>query len=75
MYFYLSCVFLIVSFKCTLFTATVLFFLTVSSSPLYQDLHSGPYCKCREEERLSQGQPLFDGAVVDGGREKSGAPF
>ncbi len=30
MYLYLSCIFLIVSFKYTLFTATVLFFLTVS---------------------------------------------
>lgn len=73
MYLYLSCIFLIVSFKCTLFTATVLYVFPHCFLPLYQDLHSGPYCKCREEERFSQGQPLFDGAVVDGGRKKSGA--
>ncbi len=70
---YVSCIFLIVSFKCTLFTATVLYFVPHCFLPLYQDLRSGPYCKCREEERFSQGQPLFDGAGVDGGREKIGA--
>lgn len=68
----LQYVLIFVSLKLTLFTAT--FFFLFFPHCLYQDLHSGPYCKCREEERLSQGQPLFDGAVVDGGREKSGAP-
>lgn len=58
----------------SIYSTTVSFSNRFFFLPLYQDLHSGPNCKCREAERFSQGQPLFGGTIVDGGRKKSGAP-